>query len=128
MGRVEGKVALITGAARGQGRAHAIRLAEEGADIVATDICAQLPEVPYPMGTREELSETAAQVEKLDRRCLALVADAGDSARMREVVEQTVAEFGRLDTVVINHGIGVPHAVDQEDADAIFDATIEANL
>jgi (+)-trans-carveol dehydrogenase len=67
-------------------------------------------------------------VEKLDRRCLAMEADARDSARMREVVEQTIAEFGRLDTVVINHGIAVPHAVDQEDADAIFDATIESNL
>ena len=128
MGRVEGKVVLITGAARGQGRSHAIRLAEEGADIVATDLCAQLPEVPYAMGTRDELNETAAEVEKLDRRCLAMEADARDSARMREVVEQTIAEFGRLDTVVINHGIGVPHAVDQQDADAIFDATIECNL
>jgi (+)-trans-carveol dehydrogenase len=128
MGRVEGKVALITGAARGQGRSHAIRLAEEGADIVATDLCAQLPEVPYAMGTRDELNETAAEVEKLDRRCLAMEADARDSARMREVVEHTVAEFGRLDIVVINHGIGVPHALDQEDADAIFDATIACNL
>jgi (+)-trans-carveol dehydrogenase len=128
MGRVEGKVVLITGAARGQGRSHAIRLAEEGADIVVTDLCAQLPEVPYAMGTRDELNETAAEVEKLDRRCLAMEADARDSARMREVVEQTIAEFGRLDTVVINHGIGVPHAVDQQDADAIFDATIESNL
>jgi (+)-trans-carveol dehydrogenase len=84
--------------------------------------------VPYATGTRDELNETAAEVEKLDRRCQTMEADARDSARMREVVEQTIAEFGRLDTVVINHGIAVPHAVDQEDADAIFDATIESNL
>ena len=128
MARMSGKVALITGAARGQGREHAIRLAEEGAEIVATDICSQVAEVPYPMSTPEDLQETVALVEKLDRRCLGIEADAGDTARMREVVAQTVEEFGRLDSVVINHGIGVPHTVDQDDADAIFDATIEANL
>jgi (+)-trans-carveol dehydrogenase len=128
MGRMAGKVALITGGARGQGRAHAIRLAEEGADIIVTDLCEQLPEVPYAMGTREELDETLAAVEKLDRRCLAVTADARDTAQMRQVVDQAVDEFGHLDTVVINHGIGVPHTLDQDDADAIFDATIASNL
>ena len=68
MGRVEGKVALITGAARGQGRSHAVRLAEEGADIVAVDICADLATVPYHMGTAEELAETAALVEALGKQ------------------------------------------------------------
>lgn len=128
MGRMAGKVVLITGAARGQGRAEAVRMAEEGADIVVTDICAQMPEVPYPMGTSEELQETVNLVEKLGQRCLGLEADARDFARMREVAERTVAEFGQLDTVVINHGIAVPHTFDQENADAIFDAIIETNL
>lgn len=128
MARMTDKVALITGAARGQGREHAIRLAEEGAQIVATDICSQLVEVPYPMSTPEDLAETVSLIEKLDRRCVGVEADARDITQMRAVVERTVEEFGRLDAVVINHGIGVPHAIDQDDADEIFDATIEANL
>jgi (+)-trans-carveol dehydrogenase len=128
MGRMEGKVVLITGAARGQGRAHAEILAREGARIIATDICAQMPEVPYEMATRADLDETVKLVEAQDQRCLAFEADARDAARMRQVVDESVAEFGRLDTVVINHGIGVPHGLDQEDADAVFDATIETNL
>ena len=70
MRRMTGKVALITGAARGQGRQHAIRLAEEGAHIVAVDICGQISEVPYPMSTPDDLQETVALVEKLDQRCI----------------------------------------------------------
>ena len=128
MGRLTGKTVLITGAARGQGRAHAIRLAEEGADIVATDICTQLPEIAYAMSTRDDLDHTAKLVEQLDRRCLAFTADAGDLGRMREVVDEAVAEFGHLDAVVINHGLSTPHSIDQEDADAIFDAIVAANL
>src|ERR687889_2112082 len=92
-GRLEGTVALITGGARGQGRAHAIRMAEEGADIVVTDLCEQLPFVPYAMGTREELDETLAEVEKRDRRCLAITADARDSAQMRDAIARTVNEL-----------------------------------
>lgn len=123
-----GKVVLITGGARGQGRAHAVRLAEEGADIVVTDIGDQIPAVPYAMGTREDLDATATMVENLDRRCLAVTADARDGVRMREVADQAVAEFGHLDTVVINHGSAIPHTIDQDDADTIFDITIENHL
>ncbi|HZZ49139.1 MAG TPA: mycofactocin-coupled SDR family oxidoreductase [Pseudonocardia sp.] len=123
-----GKVALITGGARGQGRAHAVRLAQEGADIIVTDLCEQMPEVPYDMSTPEDLEETVKLVESLDRRCLGVVADARDLARMRQVVDQAVTEFGHLDTVVINHGIGVPHTIDDEDVEAVFDATVETNL
>ncbi len=105
MGRVSGKVAFITGAARGQGRAHAIRLAEEGADIVALDICSQLASVDYPMATPDDLAETAKLVEEQDRRVLARQVDVRDLAGMQAVVEEAVAEFGGIDIVVANAGI-----------------------
>ncbi|MDT7559903.1 MAG: hypothetical protein QOI68_4373, partial [Pseudonocardiales bacterium] len=88
MGRVDGKVALITGAARGQGRSHAVRLAQEGADIVAVDICAQLDSVPYPGATSEDLATTATLVEDVDRRVLTRQADVRDSNAMKAVVEE----------------------------------------
>ena len=81
MGRVQGKVAFITGAARGQGRSHAVRLAEEGADIIAVDICRDFETVGYPMATPDDLKETAAAVERLDRRVVAVEADVRDLAR-----------------------------------------------
>ena len=105
MGVLEGKVALVTGAARGQGRSHAVRLAEEGADIIALDICSQIATVEVPMGTEEDLDETARLVEALDRRIVASVADVRDGVRLREVVEAGVAELGRLDIVCANAGI-----------------------
>jgi NAD(P)-dependent dehydrogenase (short-subunit alcohol dehydrogenase family) len=77
-GRVEGKVAFITGAARGQGRSHALRLAEEGADIIAIDLCGSVPTIEYPLGTEDDLAETAALVEKLDRRIVTAQADVRD--------------------------------------------------
>ena len=82
-GRLEGKVALISGAARGQGRSHAVRLAQEGADIIAFDICRQLDTVPYPMATPEDLAETVKLVEDLDRRIVAREADVRDSAAVQ---------------------------------------------
>ncbi|HEX4247446.1 MAG TPA: mycofactocin-coupled SDR family oxidoreductase [Pseudonocardia sp.] len=106
MGKLDGKVALVTGAARGQGRSHALRLAEEGADIIAVDVCAQLPSVPYRMGTAEELAETVKLVEELDRRISAHHADVRDADRLDEVVAAGLAEFGRIDVVVANAGIG----------------------
>jgi SDR family mycofactocin-dependent oxidoreductase len=105
MGRVSGKVAFITGAARGQGRAHAIRLAEEGADIVALDVCSQLGSVEYPMATPDDLAETAKLVEERDRRVLTRQVDVRNLAGMKDVVEETVAEFGGIDIVVANAGI-----------------------
>jgi NAD(P)-dependent dehydrogenase (short-subunit alcohol dehydrogenase family) len=78
MGRVQGKVAFITGAARGQGRSHALRLAEEGADIIAVDICHSLGTVNYQLATSDDLKETAAAIEKLDRRVVAVEADVRD--------------------------------------------------
>lgn len=105
MGRLDGKVAFITGAARGQGRSHAVRLAEEGADIIAVDVCADIPSVPYGLGTREDLEETVTEVEKLDRRIVASRADVRDQAQLDKAVAGGVAELGRIDIVVANAGI-----------------------
>ncbi|MFJ3774580.1 mycofactocin-coupled SDR family oxidoreductase [Streptomyces sp. NPDC090075] len=105
MGRVEGKVAFITGAARGQGRSHAVRLAEEGADIIAVDICKDIPTNLYPLGTSDDLKETVRQVEKAGRRVVAVEADVRDRAQLIAAVERGVAELGRLDVVVAQAGI-----------------------
>ena len=105
MGRLEGKVAFITGAARGQGRAHAVKMAQEGADVIAVDLCQQMDSVDYPMATPENLAETVTLVEDHDRRIVAQQADVRDRGALRAVVDAGVAEFGRLDIVVANAGI-----------------------
>jgi SDR family mycofactocin-dependent oxidoreductase len=106
VGRVEGKVAFITGAARGQGRSHAIRLAQEGADIVALDICTDVGTVPYPGATEADLQETVKEVEALDRRIVAQQADVRDLAAVQRVVDEGLSQFGRIDIVCANAGIG----------------------
>ena len=112
-GRVEGKVAFVTGAARGQGRSHAIRLAEEGADIIAVDICDQVGSVPYPMATPEDMAETVKEVEALDRRIVATQADVRNYGALKKALDDGVAELGRLDIVSANAGISsVGAAVD----------------
>jgi SDR family mycofactocin-dependent oxidoreductase len=105
MGKLEGKVAFITGAARGQGRSHAVRLAQEGADIIASDICAQVATVEYPMATPEDLAETVRAVEALDRRIVAQQADVRDPAALKAVFDAGVAQLGPVDIVVANAGI-----------------------
>ncbi len=105
MGRVQGRVAFITGAARGQGRSHAVRLAQEGADIIAVDICAPVRTAPYPLATPDDLAETAKLVENLDRRILIREVDVRDLAGLEQVVADGIAEFGRLDIVCANAGI-----------------------
>ncbi|MFI7671729.1 mycofactocin-coupled SDR family oxidoreductase [Nocardia sp. NPDC049526] len=105
-GRVEGKVAFITGAARGQGRAHAVRLAQEGADIICVDVCKQLDGVKIPMSTPADLAETVDQVKALGRRIIAAEVDVRDYDAMKAVVDEGVAQFGRLDIVVANAGLG----------------------
>lgn len=105
-GRVQGKVAFITGAARGQGRSHAVRLAQEGADIIAVDVCRQLDDVPFPMSTPEDLAETVSLVEKEGRRILATQVDVRDYADLKAVVDRDVEQLGRLDIIVANAGIG----------------------
>jgi (+)-trans-carveol dehydrogenase len=104
-GRVAGKVAFITGAARGQGRSHAVRLAGEGADIIAVDICAQISSVPYEMATLADLAETVQEVEALDRRIVAAQADVRDYAALKAVLDDGVAQLGGLDIVSANAGI-----------------------
>ena len=101
----EGKVAFITGAARGQGRSHAVRFAEEGADIIAFDLCDQIDSVAYPMATREDLDETANLVEKTGRRIVAEQGDVRDFDRLEDAVAVGVAELGRVDFVLANAGI-----------------------
>ncbi|MEV1129130.1 mycofactocin-coupled SDR family oxidoreductase [Agromyces sp. NPDC049794] len=104
-GQLEGKVAFITGAARGQGRSHAIRLAQEGANIIAVDICKQIDTVPYPMSTPDDLSETVKQVEALDRRIHAVEADVRDRDALQAAFDAGIAELGRVDIVLANAGI-----------------------
>ena len=105
MGRLDGKVAFITGAARGQGRSHALRLAQEGADIIAVDIVEQISTVPYAMAKPEDLDDTVRQIEALDRRIVARRADVRDGEALRAAVDEGVAELGRLDIVAANAGI-----------------------
>ena len=104
-GRVAGKVAFITGAARGQGRSHAIRLAQEGADIIAVDVCQDMPGMPYAGATEQDLAETVKEVEALDRRIVATQADVRDYGALKQALDDGVARLGRLDIVSANAGI-----------------------
>ncbi|MGZ8803156.1 MAG: mycofactocin-coupled SDR family oxidoreductase [Mycobacterium sp.] len=116
------KVVFITGAARGQGRAHAVRFAEEGADVIAYDLCGQLDSVTYPMATPEDLEETVRLVEKTGRRIVAERGDVRDRDRLTDAVSHGVAEFGRIDFVLANAGI-LPAAGEQgRDITAYTDA------
>ncbi|WP_138732719.1 mycofactocin-coupled SDR family oxidoreductase [Modestobacter excelsi] len=129
MDRVSGKVAFITGAGQGQGRAHAVRLAEEGADIIATDICAPYPErVRYNAATQDDLAETQRLVEALDRRCVTAVADVRDRASLQAAVDAGIRELGRLDIVIGNAGVITFHPDSLEIADDVYDLIVDTNL
>jgi SDR family mycofactocin-dependent oxidoreductase len=125
MGKLDGKVAFITGAARGQGRSHAIRLAHEGADIIAVDICAQMDSVPYPMATQEDLEHTAKEVEAEGRRVVIRQADVRDVSALRQAFEDGMAELGPVDIVLANAGIG-PGRLEPSDRDWL--EVIDVNL
>jgi (+)-trans-carveol dehydrogenase len=128
-GRLEGKVAFITGAARGQGRAHAVTLAREGAQIVATDICEQIDGVQYDLANQADLDETVRLVEEQDQRCIAIKADARDSAQMRAAADRAASELGGIDIGVINHGIvmaGTWDTMTDEDWDTMIDTNLSA--
>lgn len=105
MGRVQGKVAFVTGAARGQGRSHAVRLAEEGADIIAVDLCENIDTIGYPMATPEDLEETAAFIEKTGRRVVTAKADVREAAQLKAALEDGIAQLGGLDIVVAQAGV-----------------------
>ena len=105
MGRVEGKVAFVTGAARGQGRAHAVRLAEEGADIIAVDLCHDLSTIVYPLSRPEDLEETARLVEKAGRTVVTAQGDVREASQLRAAIEEGIAALGKLDIVVAQAGV-----------------------
>jgi SDR family mycofactocin-dependent oxidoreductase len=105
MGKLDGRVAVVTGAARGQGRSHAATLAAEGADIIALDICAAIENVKYPLARPQDLEETRRLVEKEGRRALTYQADVREPSQLREAIDDAVRELGRLDIVVANAGI-----------------------
>ena len=127
-GPLEGRVAFITGAARGQGRAHAIRLASEGADIIAIDICRPISEtITYPLGTSEELADTVRAVEATGRKVLAREVDIRDLAALQQVVADGVEQFGRLDIVVANAGVlswGRMFEMSEEQWDTVIDVNL----
>lgn len=131
MGRVQGKVALITGAARGQGRMHALRLAEEGADIIAVDLCADVETVGYPMPAVAELEKTASDVEERGRRAVTAVADVRDQDALARAVRDGVERLGGLDIVVANAGIlsiALDEPTDPLERSRVWETTLAINL
>ncbi len=127
-GRLSGKVAFITGAARGQGRAHAVRMANEGADVIAVDVASKLPPcVPYDSATTDDLATTVDLVKKLGRRMLASVVDTRDADGLRKAVDDGVAQLGRLDIIVANAGISTPQTwsdITEEDFRDVMDVNV----
>jgi SDR family mycofactocin-dependent oxidoreductase len=128
MGRLTGKVLLITGGASGQGRSHALMAAREGAAVVVTDICEVIPEVlPYETSSAEELAETVSMVEELDAPVLGIKADARSSSDMQAAVDEVISTFGQIDALAVNHGVTANLPWDQQ-TDEVWDAIIETNL
>jgi SDR family mycofactocin-dependent oxidoreductase len=127
-GKLEGKVAFITGAARGQGRAHAVRMAEEGADIIAIDICKQIDTVPIAMSTPEDLAETVDLVKARGRRIVAAQGDVRVFDDLKSVVDEGVAQFGRLDIVVANAGLAADAAAMDAMDEKLWKDSIDVNL
>ena len=127
MGRMDGKVALVTGAARGQGRSHALTLAREGADILAIDCPEQFGEIPYGLATAEDLQETVAQVEALDRRIIAVEGDVREQEALDSLVERGIAELGQIDVCVANAGLANLGSF-WELSDAEWTTVIDTNL
>lgn len=129
MGRVEGKVAFITGAARGQGRSHALRLAQEGADIIAIDLCESVPSIEryYPGATEADLAETVRQVENLDRRIVATKADVRDFDGLKKALDDGVAALGHVDIVSANAGIFAFGDKTQDVSDSDWQDVVDVN-
>src|SRR3978361_616096 len=119
MGSLDGRVVFITGAARGQGRSHAVMCAEQGAHIVGVDICEDLEVVPYKLGTYEDLEETARLVEKTGQEMLFSKADVRDKAALQEAFDAGVEQFGHIDTVIANAGVILTNADEREAEEAL---------
>jgi (+)-trans-carveol dehydrogenase len=128
MGRLEGKVAVVSGAARGQGRSHAVTLAREGASIVAFDACTGFETIDTPPADEGDLRETARLVEAHDRPCIAAKADARDLPAMRDLAERTIDELGSVDVLCVNHGIWNVAANSWEMDEAHFEESIDVML
>lgn len=130
-GPLEGRVAFITGAARGQGRAHAIRLANDGADIIAIDICRPVSDtITYPLATSEELAETVRAVEATGRKVLAREVDIRDLGALQKVVADGIEQFGRLDIIIANAGVlswGRIHEMSEEQWDTVIDINLNGS-
>ncbi|OBF92089.1 3-ketoacyl-ACP reductase [Mycobacterium sp. 852002-51163_SCH5372311] len=127
MGALDGRVALITGGGRGQGRAHALALAAEGADIVAADAPGAMADLTYPLATEDDLGDTAKQVEELGRRCLPLAVDVRDAGQVATAVEQTVKDLGSLDIVLANAGVVSTGPLEQV-SDQVWQQLVDTNL
>jgi len=127
MGKLEGKTAFITGAARGQGRAHALALAAEGADVFAVDVCADIETVPYALGTKHELDETGRLVRELGRRCESAVVDVRDAPAVDAAVAATIDVFGKVDICVANAAV-CAFGKTWELSDEMWNAVIDTNL
>jgi SDR family mycofactocin-dependent oxidoreductase len=119
MGSLDGRVVFITGAARGQGRSHAVMCAEEGADIIGVDICENLDIVPYALGTEDDLEETARLVEKTGRKMITCKADVRDFAALQDAFDAGVNEFGHVDTVLANAGVVLTNADERDASEAL---------
>ena len=127
MGKLDGRVALVTGGARGQGRSHALAMAAEGASIVACDIAADVPLIDYPMATEAQLAETVKLIEGYDRRALGLQVDARDTAQVQAAVDRAMNEFGRIDILIANHGI-VDFSTVENTSDESWNTIVDTNL
>jgi len=128
MGRLDDRVAVISGGARGQGRAHAVQLASEGADIVICDVPGDFSTVEYRMGSEADMQETVRLVEAQGRRCLAVAADVRDTEQVANVAEQAMKEFGRIDAVVANAGIMTAADSTWETSDELWQEMLDVNL
>ncbi|MGB8406151.1 MAG: mycofactocin-coupled SDR family oxidoreductase [Mycobacterium sp.] len=127
MGQLDGRVAFITGGARGQGRAHALALAAEGADVVVSDIAADLPGLRYRLATPDQLAETVKLVQEYGVRAVGLQVDARDTEQVNDAVAQTIADFGRIDILLANHGI-VDFSTVEHTTDELWNTIVQTNL